>query len=102
MESGVAFVQPVGLPSEVERKGLSWPVVVSFSSCGRFNHFLAARTKALLEIKVLPCEPVFDQKGACLDPRRRMMCRLYLIEDLPATITELDRLLFHSFQTPDL
>jgi hypothetical protein len=101
MECGIAFVQPVGLPSDVERKGLSWPSVVFSSSCGRFNHFPATGTKALLEIKVVPCEPVFDQEGACLDPRRRIRGRLNLIEDLSATITELDRLLFHLLQTPD-
>lgn len=61
-----------------------------------FNHFSAPGTKALLEIKVVPRESVFEQEGPCLDPRRRMISRLDLIENLSTTTTEMGRLLFHS------
>lgn len=65
------------------------------AAAGRFHHFLASGTKALLETKVLPRKPVFEQEGTCLDPPRRMICRLNLIQDHSTTTTELGWLLFH-------
>lgn len=77
-------------------KALRWIRSRLAAVVGRFNQFLTSRTKALLENKVVPGKPVFDQERPCLHPRRRMIGRLYLIQNLSATTAKFGWLSFHS------